>query len=81
LPPGREARVSSQATSKAATEETRDRAERGSAVRGSDRATVVAEEDTRADRPRNNLKCATAKRANSESRVVSGAKNSVEQRE
>jgi hypothetical protein len=34
----------SQATCKAATEETRDRAERGSAVRGSDRATVVAEE-------------------------------------
>ena len=42
----KEVRVSSQATSKAATEETRDRAERGSAVRGSDRATVVAEEDT-----------------------------------
>ena len=39
--------MSSQATSKAATEETRDRAERGSAVRGSDRATVVAEEDGR----------------------------------
>jgi hypothetical protein len=38
--------MSSQATFKAATEETRDRAERGSAVRGSDRATVVAEEDT-----------------------------------
>jgi hypothetical protein len=41
--------VSSQATFKAATEETRDRAERGSAVRGSDRATVVAEEDTLTD--------------------------------
>jgi hypothetical protein len=44
-----EVRVSSQATCKAATEETRDRAERGSAVRGSDRATVVAGEDTHTD--------------------------------
>jgi hypothetical protein len=40
----------------ASDQETRDRAERGSAVRGSARASVVAEEDTLADRPRENLK-------------------------
>jgi hypothetical protein len=38
--------VYSQATSKGATEETRERAERANVVRGSDQATVVAEEDT-----------------------------------
>jgi hypothetical protein len=35
----------SQATSKGATKETRERAERANVVRGSARATVVAEED------------------------------------
>ena len=39
----------------ASDQETRDRAERGSAVRGSARASVVAEEDTRADRPRDDV--------------------------
>jgi hypothetical protein len=53
---GREARVSSQATSKAAPEETRDRAERVSAVGGSDQATVVAEEDTLASTARRDPK-------------------------
>jgi hypothetical protein len=38
--------VSSKATSKGATKETRDRAERGSVVSGSARATVVADDDT-----------------------------------
>jgi len=39
----------------ASDQETRDRAERGSVVGGSARASVVADEDTRADRPRDNL--------------------------
>ena len=51
--------MSSQATSKAAPEETRDRAERGSAVGGSDQATVVAEEDTLASNARRDLKSRT----------------------
>jgi hypothetical protein len=38
--------VDSQTTSKGATKETRERAERVSVVSGSARATVVAEEDT-----------------------------------
>ena len=36
-------------------EETRDRAERGSAVRGSDQASVAAERNPHADRPRDEL--------------------------
>ena len=47
-----EARVSSQAALQSEREEeTRDRAERGSAVRGSDQASVAAEEDTLASTP------------------------------
>ena len=46
--------MSSQATSKGATKETRERAERVSVVSGSARATVVAEEDTPSPTPRTN---------------------------
>jgi hypothetical protein len=48
---GRAVWVDSQATSKGATKETRERAERANAFRGSARATVVAEEDTHTARP------------------------------
>jgi hypothetical protein len=50
--------VDSQATSKGATKETRERAERANVVRGSARATVVAEEDTHTARPAQRSKAA-----------------------